>query len=847
MASALQNQDSLLNRIDIVVPQSSLDQQEDEGLVYNIKHVIIHNTADDYLDELQITQQTQEEQIKDMCFKKADELVRNFSKFYSMKQQILGLQEQMKQFENELDICRKQNQYDKLEIKQKETLLKNIDSTLKLLHSTKEVVDLIQKSIDNLKLKKFQACMRNLIQLKKIQDSNYQENEIIPTFNSLVNQIIPMINTKIHVSLEEMIRDWMKYSKEKQKEFGQNHFTQMENIIKVQIQENFTGQDRFTNQKFSGARDNQSFFKRESNINRQSVYQLNRTSYNNYRASNSIYNNDPKRTTKLSIIESLNNLPGAIPFQKADFSRASRASKMNNMNLTKNLGREWKTDSPLDFFQLKQPQSIYEMMKEKKLFIETFKQNRIRLLLEISEGDKIKNSKQFREFLEQFVGFFVVEKEIEGVLKEASNLQQMWVEGMKYIEKKLKSYFCNLSEESEYIPSKNEIVLFSNILYKIGLESASISLMKIIKDALLQYTNTIISNIKQNHIERLVNCSFAEIVVQNQDDYDIFCRIYDVPQSAQTNENNKSSMQLPFTLILQEIALLINKFIEDSVIFLKGVCEYDSLIYSQLDVLYKSFASIFEEYIFREVKTEIQFGQMYLNLDYLKKSPKFYIKQIESQLHVSPSQKFDCFFSIDQIKNRCFDEMIEIMRIKISDCIIRYGRVNWQPTQKNNSCQEFIHELIMQMMITIQSLRMINFNQINAVLFVSMKEINSLIWKFLVEDLKNYNIVGLINLRTDLLAIFDMCKSEFRQVPDLTDCFRELDTFLFLFLDRKPGDYLEGNNREKIYMYLETRKLIVLLDKYVKYELPGLRNPVPRKRECAAISKKLKEELGIYK
>lgn len=46
---------------------------------------------------------------------------------------------------------------------------------------------------------------------------------------------------------------------------------------------------------------------------------------------------------------------------------------------------------------------------------------------------------------------------------------------------------------------------------------------------------------------------------------------------------------------------------------------------------------------------------------------------------------------------------------KISDCISNYAGINWQPTQKNKDCQEFIHELVRQMINTIETLRMINF------------------------------------------------------------------------------------------------------------------------------------------
>lgn len=48
-----------------------------------------------------------------------------------------------------------------------------------------------------------------------------------------------------------------------------------------------------------------------------------------------------------------------------------------------------------------------------------------------------------------------------------------------------------------------------------------------------------------------------------------------------------------------------------------------------------------------------------------------------------------------------------------------------------------------------------------------MKEVNSLILQFLVENLKSFNINGFENLRTDLSAISNMCKSEFKQYPSI--------------------------------------------------------------------------------
>lgn len=50
---------------------------------------------------------------------------------------------------------------------------------------------------------------------------------------------------------------------------------------------------------------------------------------------------------------------------------------------------------------------------------------------------------------------------------------------------------------------------------------------------------------------------------------------------------------------------------------------------------------------------------------------------------------------------------------------------------------------------------------------------------------------------------------------DLTDCLKELDQLIFLFVDRNPMDFLEKKNRETYFTHLDPAKLIPILEKYV--------------------------------
>lgn len=89
-----------------------------------------------------------------------------------------------------------------------------------------------------------------------------------------------------------------------------------------------------------------------------------------------------------------------MPFTRAEYGGRISIAGRATSTLAKSIAREWRNgasyggvggggESSLDFFQLKQPQSVFEMMKEKHIFNDTFKQCRMRVLLEICEATRL--------------------------------------------------------------------------------------------------------------------------------------------------------------------------------------------------------------------------------------------------------------------------------------------------------------------------------------------------------------------------------------------------------------------------------------------------------------------------
>lgn len=119
--------------------------------------------------------------------------------------------------------------------------------------------------------------------------------------------------------------------------------------------------------------------------------------------------------------------------------------------------------------------------------------------------------------------------------------------------------------------------------------------------------------------------------------------------------------------------------------------------------------------------------------------------------------------------------MLKKLHEKISELLEDYNQIDWGPAKPNSQPNEFITNLNHYLAILFQTVQMINPDLAYTYIYQAFKFINdSLMQILLSKNVKHFNIVGIKNLRTDLVCMFECIGTKFSQYPNLMECLREI-------------------------------------------------------------------------
>lgn len=86
-----------------------------------------------------------------------------FQQFFFVKERLGKLKDQMDTFEKQLELIKKRNLYDQAEVKKQQILKDNVTSTIKYLSGVMEILQVMQRAIENLKRQKYTASIRYIL------------------------------------------------------------------------------------------------------------------------------------------------------------------------------------------------------------------------------------------------------------------------------------------------------------------------------------------------------------------------------------------------------------------------------------------------------------------------------------------------------------------------------------------------------------------------------------------------------------------------------------------------------------------------------------------------------------
>ena len=765
----------------------NLDSVGTETIVYNLKYTLEHSSYSEYLENLELQLKQKNDDIDKICKENWQNFLENFKKFLIHKKLLMNFSAKVDLFNEKIYKISLRNKYDTSEINNKKRSIENIDKTLENLNEMNEIFSLINKSINNLNNEKFMACIRTLSQIKKKPLLSPQNSTSL--MRNIVNEVSPMIILRIRKKSDSFLNDWVKYTKTKQTEIGFMIISFYEESFKTNLS---------------------TFAINLHTNNRQSLYFGGKSDFLKER--NEVFK------------------------EKNDGFKDSFAPRYT-LNQNKLKFFEFK----IDFHLLNQCQQIYENINEYLIFLENIKTNRQQQLVSLCD-EPVNSSKEMRKYMAQILGFFVIEREIIKHFSNYNYIESFWIDGLRKIEKNMTSSFENLNNSNEFLEIKNELHLFAYIVQRLGFQSQNTKVLMIIKDNFLRFSEKIISTYLPNLITKINNDGFSCMKVSSVQEYEHLASIFDENfREISSSSQKEIEFTFKFTEVIPEISEMVMKFLQNNMVYLRGVNDLEGLIHIQLDRFYFKIYEAFKILIDKRLLNILQVCQTIENMSYLGNSLKYFQKLIENNFKIICSREYEAFFYLNQLKMTCEELIQEMTKLKIDEFLQNYYNLDWTTKVPNNKAHSFIQDLGDFLLGIFKSMKMINSEVVNSVIYLSFRHINQQIFNIMCEErIKYFNIIGLVNLQFDILYLFSICGDSLREYSNLMECLREIRQFLDLFLVNHPSDLLDANLRNNKYNQLNIQKIIILFKKYKKIIVGKF--PVIRKRQVKATMDKLKLE-----
>ena len=192
------------------------------------------------------------------------------------------------------------------------------------------------------------------------------------------------------------------------------------------------------------------------------------------------------------------------------------------------------------------------------------KVNRQKHLLQICGNDQVNYSGDLRNYITQIIGFFLISKEIELKFGIKFDIEEIWQEVSNKIEKKINYVVTKLKNTEEFFIIRNELYLLSFVLQKLNNKFLSKSIIIFLKKIFNDYAFKMIDYSKNILVEKIINDSFKNMVVNNREDFDYYFNVFNLgnnvnfvknfeKQKKKVITNKYENVILPFSEILSEV------------------------------------------------------------------------------------------------------------------------------------------------------------------------------------------------------------------------------------------------------------------------------------------------------
>lgn len=238
-------------------------------------------------------------------------------------------------------------------------------------------------------------------------------------------------------------------------------------------------------------------------------------------------------------------------------------------------------------------------------------------------------------------------------------------------------------------------------------------------------------------------------------------RIFDLEATTTTTTTTGTKYyELPFSQIVQDSINQVNLFIEGCIQYLSGLSEYyDQNVITYLDSLYSETSNVIRQFVQGRERDPLQLCQLALNINYLEKSIGYYRRQIEQVLQVSSTREFEAVGYFKNARFACEEAIQENLNKRILAQCRQLSVVDWCPEMPLKGPHDFFEMMVSQYESQLSTMGLLVPQFVQSSIYLSLKFINGLIWKVLIDEVKHFNILGLVNLNQDINCLINVCHS----------------------------------------------------------------------------------------
>jgi len=297
--------------------------------------------------------------------------------------------------------------------------------------------------------------------------------------------------------------------------------------------------------------------------------------------------------------------------------------------------------------------------------------------------------------------------------------------------------------------------------------------------------------------------------------------------------------------LVPHIGNLVLQFITDNAMFMQGILDNESLLFVQLDRLIYEIFLIYGKAISASKFSIQQYAQVYQNSNLIQEMVPCFKKYLEKMTNNKYQQESEAMNYFEQIKYSCLELINEETRNKIGTYMYYYETCDWKPHNVQSTHTDCVEDLMNFLLSLFTTLNQINGDIVPSLCYLSFKHINYLYMMALQNTVKEFNMLGIVNLEYDIVYMFAMCGSIFKEYENLRECLREIRQFMDLFTNGHVNDLLNLQERTKKYYALNIKTVIPILEKYKRRKLTSTKVPFLKRGQVKDVVSKLKKELKL--